>query len=369
MRRARGLRRCGNWTSWLFLLALAPYGVVGADLPARRTIEVLLEGRRVEGWPLAWSKSTVMLLSRDGWLWDFAPREASDFRNVSNSFSSYPASILRTRLQSELGAEFEVSSTGHYLVVHPRGQREQWSERFERLYRNFLVYFKVRGFQLNEPEFPLIAVVLPNQREFLTYAQRDGSQVSNTVLGYYSPTTNRIAMYDSSGGSRRAADRQLNEETIIHEATHQTAFNVGIHSRFAPQPRWIVEGLGTMFEAPGVWDSRSFPDRRDRINAGRLRDFQHQLQSGRTTKTLLNIISTDDLFAQNPTQAYAEAWAVTFYLCERYPRDYAAYLKRVAHRQPFQPYPSSERVADFISVFGDNFRLFDAQFIRFIEGL
>ena len=40
-------------------------------------------------------------------------------------------------------------------------------------------------------------------------------------------------------------------DTIIHEATHQTAYNVGVHARFADQPRWLVEGLAMMFEAEG----------------------------------------------------------------------------------------------------------------------
>lgn len=352
----------------LAILAIAT-SAGAADLPERRTVQLLLDGRRIEGWPLAWSKSTVMLLGRDGWLWDFAPADAREFRPVSSSFSSYPASILQTRLQEELGPNFEVTGTGHYLVAHPRGQRAHWSAQFEKLFRDFHVYFNVRGFQLAKPEFPMLAIVLPNQREFLRYAQRDGSQVGNNVLGYYSPTTNRIAMYDTSGGSGRAADRQLNEETIIHEATHQTAFNVGIHTRYAPQPRWVVEGLGTMFEAPGVWDSRAYPDRRDRINATRLRDFQHGLQNLRSPQSLVQIISSDESFTTDASAAYAEAWALTFYLCERYPRDYAAYLKRVAGREAFRPYPASERLADFISIFGDNLRLFDAQFVRYMESL
>ncbi|MFN9752880.1 MAG: DUF1570 domain-containing protein [Planctomycetota bacterium] len=29
---------------------------------------------------------------------------------------------------------------------------------------------------------------------------------------------------------------------MVHEATHQIAFNTGIHSRFAPMPRWFTEG-------------------------------------------------------------------------------------------------------------------------------
>src|SRR5436190_8860041 len=45
------------------------------------------------------------------------------------------------------------------------------------------------------------------------------------------------------------------KDTMIHEATHQVAFNTGLHSRIGENPRWVVEGLATVFEAPGVRNS------------------------------------------------------------------------------------------------------------------
>ncbi|MBX3415378.1 MAG: DUF1570 domain-containing protein [Pirellulales bacterium] len=347
-------------------LTMAGSAAVGeAASPSRRTIELEFEGRRLEGMPLAWSKSVVYLLARDGRLWEFPPRDASDSRQVSSGFQSYPATIMRAQLEKEFGPKFEVSSTGHYLVVHPSGKGPQWSRRFEDLYRSFVIYFQVRDFQLKEPEFPMVAIVFPNQREFMQYAARDGSGVGRNVLGYYSPMSNRVALYDSGGGK---SSWEQDADTIIHEATHQSAFNTGIHTRFAPQPKWVIEGLGTMFEASGVWDSRNHTRQNERVNRGRFGDFRAMIeQQARKENSLEELIASDERFSADPAAAYAEAWALTYYLVETQPRKYAQYLKRVIDRTEFQPYPAAQRMADFTAVFGDNFRLIDAQFLRFIK--
>ena len=58
------------------------------------------------------------------------------------------------------------------------------------------------------------------------------------TLGHYDPTTNRVFLFDvtsESGGG----DWSENAATIIHEAAHQTAYNVGVHKRFTAAPRWL----------------------------------------------------------------------------------------------------------------------------------
>jgi Protein of unknown function (DUF1570) len=335
-----------------------------ASSRALRTIELELDGRRLEGMPLAWSKAVIYLLARDGRLWEFSPRQAENSRQTSTGFQSYPATVMRAQLEREFGPQFEITATGHYLVVHPAGKGAQWSRRFEDLYRSFAIYFQVRGFQLKEPEFPLVAIVFHNQRDFMSYASSEGSNIGRSVLGYYSPTTNRVALFDSGGG---ASSWEQDADTIIHEATHQSAFNTGIHTRFAPQPKWVIEGLGTMFEASGVWDSRNHTRPSDRVNRGRFGDFKLMIErDARQENSLEELVTSDERFSRDAAAAYAEAWAFTYYLVETQPRKYAEYLKRVIDRQEFQPYAEQERLADFTAVFGDNFRLLDAQFLRFM---
>src|SRR5262249_36583873 len=159
-------------------------------------------------------------------------------------------------------------------------------ETFEELYRSFHAYFSVRGFKLSEPEFPLVAIIFSDQASFARYAKGDQAAVSKTLKGYYLTTSNRIALFEdpATAGLQTAglelprslpermladvdggfpfpsalADGSLHaagsieatlKDTMIHEATHQVAFNTGLHSRIGESPKWIVEGLATVFEA------------------------------------------------------------------------------------------------------------------------
>lgn len=345
---------------WLFI-ALAT--ALAADEP-RFTLDVNLHGRHLEGLPLLWSREHV-LLGRDGRVWNLTADEARDAHATASAFHSFSAAELRARLSAELGRAFEVSGTGHYLVAHAPGQRDVWSQRFEDLYRSFVHYFRVRGFAAREPEFPLVAIVFRNQDEFMAYSRRDGAQIGTNVLGYYSPMSNRITLFDVGGGRKSAGAWQVNAATIIHEATHQTAFNTGIHRRFGAIPRWLAEGLGTMFEAEGVFDSTRHSSRPSRYNRSRLARFQ-QLVKNRAAGTLEELVVSDRMFQADADRAYAEAWALSFFLAETRPKKYSELLARTASRPAFVLYDAPPRRADFTAIFGDNLRHLEAEFLAFM---
>lgn len=328
------------------------------------TLDVNLNGKHVEGLPLLWSQDHV-LMARDGRIWNFQPNELGDVRQTSSTFQSFSASEVRARLAGELGKSFEISGTGHYLVAHAPGQRDYWSKRFEDLYRSFVHYFRVRGFRLQEPEFPLVAIVFRSQDDFLGYARREGAQIGPNVLGYYSPVSNRISLFDLGGGQAKAEDWHENAATIIHEAAHQTAFNTGVHCRFGSAPRWLVEGLGTMFEAEGVWDSTHRSARQSRYNRGRLAQFKRLLAS-RPEKSLEDFLTNDRIFQSNVDRAYAEAWAFSFFLVETRPKKYSELLARTAARPSFVRYDAADRLADFTSIFGNNLRHLEAEYLQFM---
>jgi hypothetical protein len=339
-----------------------------ADSP-RRTVEFEVNGQRIEGTPLSTSTAGVELLGRDGRLWSFSPQAAREIKQTGSSFHSYPVSVLKGQLQAELGKSFRIVSTGHYLVALPEGVKTNWAERFEELYRSFALYFSVRGFQLHEPEFPLIAIVWPDQASFMRASAADRGSAPAGVLGYYSPISNRIMLYDMGNGHGDGDDWRRTAATIIHEATHQTAFNTGIHQRFSQTPRWLVEGLGMMFEAPGVWNSRAYTRREDRINRGRFDYFRGRVAPNHKPELLQELISSDRLFSIDPLASYAEAWALSFFLVETQPRKYSEYLALTARRPAGQPYPAAKRLSDFASVFGSDFRMLEARFLRFMAEL
>jgi hypothetical protein len=331
------------------------------------TVELQLGGRTVQGTPLAWSNRDVTLLARDGNLLNFPTGDAKNYRKVADGFQSLSQGAMRAELAGEFGNGFEVSGTGTYLVVHPVGQRGKWASRFEELYRSFVHYFTARGLQPGRPQFPLVAVVFPSQQDFLRYAASTGARLLPGTLGYYSPTTNRILVYDVTAG--RGVDDgnwHVNAETIIHEAAHQAAFNTGIHSRYTMPPRWVAEGLGTMFEARGVWNSRRFSQQRDRINKYRLAGFTRYASSRRPKGSLAEFVSSDRIFQTDADGAYAEAWALTFFLVETRPRQYKQFLQATATRPNFTIYRSPERLKDFTDAFGSDLRMVEAHFLRFM---
>ena len=67
-------------------------------------------------------------------------------------------------------------------------------------------------------------MVFAKQADFARYATAEGNHASSGMLGYYSPATNRIAMYDITAGRAKSGsgDWTTNAETIIHEALHQS---------------------------------------------------------------------------------------------------------------------------------------------------
>lgn len=336
-----------------------------AGEPSLGTIALHLNGELLEGTPLHWSDRQVALLARDGRLWSFPPSDAKDFRKASNSFHGYSAAEMRERLAKELGKKFEIIHTGHYLVAQPRDSKQNWAPRFEEMYRQFVHYFTIRGLNPREPEFPLTAIVQPTREEFQRYAAAEGSPMGAGYLGYYSARSNRVTLFDQQSTGGDAAD---NFDTIVHEVTHQTAFNTGVHRRFAVVPRWLSEGLGTMFEARGVWNARNHPQRDERLNRGRLTAFQQRL-SARPAGRTAELVASDRLFDVDPATAYAEAWALSFYLAEKMPKKYGEFLALTAKRKPFVDYLSAERLKDFSTVFGTDLKLLEAQFLRFMHEL
>jgi len=339
------------------------------SLAGQWTLRVDLRGRRIEATPLHASENRVLLLGRDGHLWDFPPSQAEDYSKISDSFRSYSQAEMRGQLLREFGKRFDVSGTGHYLVVHPAGQRDRWAERFEDLYRSFVHYFTARGIRPTAPRFPLVAVVFHEHKDFLRYAVKRGARPGPNVLGYYSPTTNRVLLYDVTAGNETGRNWRLNAGTIIHEATHQTAFNTGIHQRTAPTPVWLAEGLATMFEAPGVYDSQRYRQQADRLNRYRLDRFQNYVRTRSQADWLVELIRSDRVFKSDADGAYAQAWALTFFLVETQPRQFSQYLMKTASRPPMKPYTGSLRKADFAEAFGDDWLMLEARLLRFVKRL
>jgi hypothetical protein len=349
----------------IILAALWLIGISPAARPADFMFRARVDGQMLEGKPLSWSGEQMLLLGRDGRLHDFNPKQAKEAQKTSPRFFGYSPAEMKSALQHEFDKRFDISTTRHYLVVHPRGERDQWANRFEDLYKRFEHYFRVRGFSLSEPPYPLVAIVFRDEAEYFRHAAASGTPMRPGTLGHYDPISNRVLLFDVTANSS-GIDWSENADTIIHEATHQTAYNVGIHRRFAGAPRWLVEGLATMFEARGVWNAQYDQAQADRVNRGRLSDFRDYVANRRQPGAMSQLLSSDQAFRSDAEGAYAEAWALSFYVCETQPRLYAAYLAKTADRPLFSEYTAAERMADFQDVFGREMKMFETKFLRYM---
>ena len=330
--------------------------------PADFMMSTEVEGQRLEGQPLLWDRHDMCLLSRDGGLHIFPNKGAKNSRKIERSFYPYKSSEMKNRLREEFGPSFEVGSSEHFVAVYPKGSQRNWASLMESLYRSFNSSMRVRGIATRQPRVIMVAVIFRNQGDYLSYFAKKGIKQSRQFLGHYERRSNRVFLYDD-GSSTGTMD------TVVHEATHQTAFNVGVHQRYlADQPRWLVEGLAMMFETPGMREAWSIQSRSSRINAYRLRHFREYLER-RPKDALVRLIASDQPFRTAGLDAYAEAWLLSFYLFETRSQDYSRYLARVAARPPLSTYPARARVADFVDVFGSDLSVLENQMLRFMAEL
>jgi hypothetical protein len=124
-----------------------------------------------------------------------------------------------------------------------------------------------------------------------------------------------------------------------------------------------------LFEAPGVWDPRHHPHLKDRINRQRLEAFR-QYAPRRPAGSLPQFVGQSALeFARTPTVSYAEAWAFSFFLSEKEPTRYMNYLAKTAAREPLKVYAAAEQLKEFTDVFGRDWKMLEARYLRFIKQL
>jgi hypothetical protein len=331
-----------------------------------RMVEIDYQGTKRTGTVIVHQADVGWFLERDGRLEAISLSAVGHYRPLGR-FQPWSIVELREQLSREFGPDFRVVSTSHYLVVVPVGRGERLAHLFEELYRQFVVVFSSRGLPIREPRFPLVAVVLPDLAAFQRYCHKEGVQPQPGLRGYYLPSSNRVALCDVPTEGP-AASATL-DATVIHEATHQVAFNFGIHSRMNADPKWVVEGLATVFEREAVRLNNRRTPVLGRVNPERYARFQQYRQARRPADALRRLISTDIPFEVEPLDAYAEAWALSFYLLERRPAEYASYLRKLSARDPWSDYDAERRLKDFQDVFGRDLAAFEQQFLRYYREL
>ena len=302
----------------------------------------------------------ILLESCNQTIWALQPEDILSRRTLETPPEPLDRDELAEQLREELPG-VRIHQTKHYVIAYntTRAYAEWSGALFERLHRAFRNYWSRRGIKLTDTP-PLVALVFRDRKSYRTYGRRELGDSIESIIGYYSYKTNRIAMYDLTEGRRGGSAAQINAlmrrertvATVIHEATHQLAFNSGLHQRFADIPLWLSEGLAIYFESPDLRSSRGWNTIGDvnRVRLGQYRKFA----KGRAETSLLSLVASDDRFqtAGLASEAYAESWAFCYFLIRTEPKKFAEYLKLLQQKEPLQDDTADERLADFAKVFG-----------------
>ena len=352
-----------------------------------RLVELSDQNSSYEGKLIAKTPSHVCIMDRFGLMTALEIKSLKSFKVVAGRYSPVSSIGLQQSLKKQLPPGYEIAASAHYVVMGRKGKAADYAKLFEEVYRQIDTFFSVRGFETHPPEMPMVAFVFGTQAEFKAYCEAQNDQNMTKMRGYYSPKTNRVAMYEDPSRIIRVSAGVSDEEliplrgesafasvtgqtadVIIHEGTHQVGFNVGIHSRLGTTPRWIVEGLATVLEPPGI-RSRGKAGK-DKINEERLSWFQEDYSQRRKPGDLAKVIASDDLFGSQSLDAYSLAWSLTYFLTENPARagKFAKYLKKVSERNPLHVYSAKERLSDFQEVFGDIARI-EVDLVRSVERL
>jgi len=327
----------------------------------------------------------VLLRGLDGVLWMIQPEEIDDRLKNDEPFVPYTAKQVAEKLLTELPDGFRVHQTAHYVICYNTSPvYAQWcGALYERLYKGFFTYWSHLGFKLDEPEVPLVALVFDSQKNFASYSELQGVPVG-AIVGYYNIESNRVNMYDLTGVERDGGDPRLsstgrinqilsrpeaepNVATIVHEATHQLAYNSGLQERYADNPFWVSEGMAVYFETPDLKSSKGWRGI-GAINRRQMLQFRKYLER-RPEDSLVRLLTDDSLFRdrENRYNKYAEAWALNYYLFKTHKRQYAAYLRKLSEKTPLIDDGAEIRLAEFQAIFGSDLKKFDAGFVKYMR--
>jgi hypothetical protein len=229
-----------------------------------------------------------------------------------------------------------------------------------------------------------VAVIFADRHAYERYAQGDLGSAGHSIVAYYSFRSNRMVMFDVTGlqsqapvgrgGTMSQISRILaqpgaeaNVANVVHEATHQIAFNCGLHTRYSDCPRWFSEGIAVFFETPDLSSAKGWKTI-GAVNRPRLSQFREFLPN-RPTDSLSTLVANDKRLVEvkQASDAYAEAWALTYFLTRQHPKQYVAYLKLLSAKPAMVWDDPEKRLAEFKQAFGDDLRKLDVEFVRYMS--
>jgi Protein of unknown function (DUF1570) len=296
-------------------------------------------------------------------------------------FQPLTADQLQNQLRDGPFATYDLLKTNHYLIFYkstPTFAQES-GRLLEDLYDGLVEAFLRNGFPVHETEFPLVAVIFADDKDF-----RAHKQVDPQVQAYYEFFTNRIFFYEKSDRDKFEPKLStiLKPQTVTHEGAHQILSNIGLQPRPSAWPLWLVEGLAeycatTVSTKKGIaWSGMGAINSLHMATLRELDDpVSNQLKAARIQPTKVarqrTMTQTEPLMlktALTPTD-YAEAWALTHYLARKRGPEFVKYLKAMSQVSPLRPRTPEENLAELRQFFEDDPAKLDKKLDEYIRKL
>jgi len=103
----------------------------------------------------------LLLLTPDGQLWTLQPEDILSRSDSKDSMKAQSSEGIDAKFKLQAADGFKVHKTSHYVIIFNTSEAyAQWvGEMYEGLYRKFHNFWKSKKIELEEPRFPLVAIV------------------------------------------------------------------------------------------------------------------------------------------------------------------------------------------------------------------
>ncbi len=352
--------------------------IVSLTAPAARAIDYVTireKGKPVtrEGRIIAKDTGgTIVLEERDGYWRMIQEREVLKQWSDDVEFVPYTRDEMKKRLKAEFPKEFRIIETQRYMIVSDTTiSYANWcGQLLEQLDTAFLDHWRDKGFELSEPEFPLVAVIFADYGNFVRCSAAEVGPAVTQINAYYNQQSNRVVFYDLTGREVYGAIRGSNAKrireimsrpestkavsTFVHEATHQISYNCGLIQRYAACPLWVSEGIATLYETPDLNGKKAWSSD-IKVNPDRLNRFYRFITESEPREPMKQLVESDETYrltnGDNVLDAYATGWTMMHFLNAKAGDRLVEYLKIISQKKPFVTNDAETRLHDFESVF------------------
>ena len=135
----------------------------------------------------------------------------------------------------------------------------------------------------------------------------------------------------------------------------------------ALKDEWLSEGIAMYFETPDLASSKGWRNI-GTVNQVRLSGFRNYLPR-RPADSLITLLAGNDRLRDPKLggDAYAEAWALNYFLIKQRPKQYLEYIKALAEKQALLSDDPQAKIEEFKQAFGNDLQQLDSEFLRYLS--